>query len=241
MAAGLGYKEFTTGDVLTAADANGYLASQVVMVFASAAARTSAIASPQEGMISYLKDTNSTEYYSGSAWVAIGAAAGGGMTVLASGTLSGSALDLTSINQTYTNLVLEITDANWNTSNDYLKIRFNNLSTSIYTSVAQGTNDRGGAASFYGAGDVDRFIVWGGVTLLRTGKNSLYLTIPSYTQTKGRRNMFGTLIAQNSTPNDTLVYWNGYSTDTAAISRITFSTQDGHTFNSGSYTLWGVK
>jgi hypothetical protein len=74
MAAGLGYKEFTTGDVLTAADANGYLASQVVMVFASAAARTSAIASPQEGMISYLKDTNSTEYYSGSAWVAVGSA-----------------------------------------------------------------------------------------------------------------------------------------------------------------------
>lgn len=72
MAAGLGYKEFATGDILTAADANGYLASQVVMVFASAAARTSAITSPQEGMISYLKDTNSTEYYSGSAWVAIG-------------------------------------------------------------------------------------------------------------------------------------------------------------------------
>jgi hypothetical protein len=78
MAAGLGFKEFTTGDVLTAADANGYLASQVVMVFASAAARTSAIASPQEGMISYLKDTNSTEYYSGSAWAAIGGGGGGG-------------------------------------------------------------------------------------------------------------------------------------------------------------------
>jgi hypothetical protein len=72
MAAGLGYKEFSTGDVLTAADANGYLASQVVMVFASAAARTSAIASPQEGMISYLKDTNATQYYSGSAWVGVG-------------------------------------------------------------------------------------------------------------------------------------------------------------------------
>ena len=72
MAAGLGYIEFTTGDVLTAAQANGYLASQVVMVFASSAARTSAIASPQEGMFSYLKDTNATEYYSGSAWVAIG-------------------------------------------------------------------------------------------------------------------------------------------------------------------------
>jgi hypothetical protein len=47
------------------------------MVFASSAARTSAIASPQEGMFSYLKDTNATEYYSGSAWVAIG---GGGLS-----------------------------------------------------------------------------------------------------------------------------------------------------------------
>jgi len=74
MAAGLGYIEFNTGDVLTAAQANGYLASQVVMVFADAAARTSAIASPQEGMISYLKDTNATQYYSGSAWVSIGGA-----------------------------------------------------------------------------------------------------------------------------------------------------------------------
>ena len=71
MAAGLGYKEFTTGDVLTAADANGYLASQVVMVFASAAARTSAIASPQEGMISFRKDADAMEYYSGAAWVAV--------------------------------------------------------------------------------------------------------------------------------------------------------------------------
>jgi hypothetical protein len=85
MAAGLGYKEFSTGDVLTAADANGYLASQVVMVFASAAARTSAIASPQEGMISYLKDTNSTEYYSGSAWVAIGGGGSAGALVYVGG------------------------------------------------------------------------------------------------------------------------------------------------------------
>ena len=92
MAAGLGFKEFTTGDVLTAADANGYLASQVVMVFADAAARTSAIASPQEGMISYLKDTNSTEYYSGSAWAAIGGTpAAAGMTLITSQALSATA------------------------------------------------------------------------------------------------------------------------------------------------------
>ena len=71
MAAGLGFKTFNTGDVLSAADVNGYL-MQGVLVFANAAARTAAITSPQEGQVSFLKDTNSTEYYSGSAWVAIG-------------------------------------------------------------------------------------------------------------------------------------------------------------------------
>jgi len=71
MAAGLGFKTFTTGEVLTAADTNGYL-MQGILVFASAAARDSAITSPQEGQACYLKDTNQVLTYSGSAWVAVG-------------------------------------------------------------------------------------------------------------------------------------------------------------------------
>ena len=73
MGAGLGFKTFVTGDVLTATDTNGYL-MQGVWVFADAAARTAAVTSPQEGNMSFLKDTNSTEYYSGSAWVAVAGA-----------------------------------------------------------------------------------------------------------------------------------------------------------------------
>jgi hypothetical protein len=68
MAAGLGFKTFATGDVLSAGDTNGYL-MQGVLVFADAAARTSAITSPQEGQTSYLKDTDVIQVYSGSAWV----------------------------------------------------------------------------------------------------------------------------------------------------------------------------
>jgi hypothetical protein len=68
MAAGQGFKTFTTGEVLTAGDVNGYL-MQGVLVFASSAARSAAITSPQEGQYSYLKDTNATEYYDGSAWI----------------------------------------------------------------------------------------------------------------------------------------------------------------------------
>jgi len=72
MAAGLGFKTFLTGDVLTASDVNGYL-MQGILVFASEAARNSAITSPQEGQFAYTKDNNSLWYYTGSAWVASGA------------------------------------------------------------------------------------------------------------------------------------------------------------------------
>jgi hypothetical protein len=71
MAAGLGFKTFTTGEVLSAGDTNGYL-MQGVLVFASAAARDAAITSPQEGQACYLKDTDAVMTYSGSAWVAVG-------------------------------------------------------------------------------------------------------------------------------------------------------------------------
>jgi hypothetical protein len=67
MAAGLGFKDFQTGEVLTAADVDGYL-MQGVWVFASATARDAAVTSPQEGNFAYLKDTNVTTYYTGSAW-----------------------------------------------------------------------------------------------------------------------------------------------------------------------------
>lgn len=67
MAAGAGFKTFNTGDVLSAADVNTYL-MQGVWVFASAAARDAAVTSPQEGNFAYLKDTNVTTYYTGSAW-----------------------------------------------------------------------------------------------------------------------------------------------------------------------------
>ena len=72
MAAGLGFKTFTTGEVLTSADTNGYL-MQGVLVFADAAARDAAITSPQEGQFAFTKDDNSLFYYSGAAWVASGA------------------------------------------------------------------------------------------------------------------------------------------------------------------------
>ena len=81
--AGAGYKLFATGDVLTAAQVNTYLMQQTVMVFASSAARSTAISGVlAEGMVSYLQDTNTLEVYDGSAWVG----ATGDITGLTAGT-----------------------------------------------------------------------------------------------------------------------------------------------------------
>lgn len=64
---GLGRKVWAAGDVLAAADVNGYLMDQAVMVFAGTAARSSAIGTPTAGMVSYLTDTSTLQVY-GTAW-----------------------------------------------------------------------------------------------------------------------------------------------------------------------------
>lgn len=70
--AGLGRKTFTAGEVLTAANVQGYLMDQAVMVFDDSTARSSAIGTPTEGMVTYLKDSNALNYYDGSAWQVVG-------------------------------------------------------------------------------------------------------------------------------------------------------------------------
>jgi len=74
--AGLGRKVFTAGEVLTAADVNGYLMDQAVQVYAGTAARGSALGtSVSEGQVTYRTDDNALEVYDGSAWVEVGAGA----------------------------------------------------------------------------------------------------------------------------------------------------------------------
>jgi len=72
MAAGQGFKTFTTGEVLTAGDVNGYL-MQGINVFTNATARDAAITAPAEGQFAFTKDNNSLWYYDGAGWVASGA------------------------------------------------------------------------------------------------------------------------------------------------------------------------
>jgi hypothetical protein len=62
---------FTAGEILTAANMND-LSDATVMVFDDSAARGSAIPTPSEGMVTYLKDTNQVQAFNGSAFASLG-------------------------------------------------------------------------------------------------------------------------------------------------------------------------
>lgn len=62
-------KQWQSNEVLLAAEVNSYLMDQAVVVFSDAANRTSAIPSPQEGMVTYLESDDRLHVWNGSAWV----------------------------------------------------------------------------------------------------------------------------------------------------------------------------
>lgn len=65
-----GRKVFQAGEVLAASDMNSTV-DQTVMVFDDSTARDTAIPSPTEGMIVYLKDTNAVLKYDDTDWVSV--------------------------------------------------------------------------------------------------------------------------------------------------------------------------
>lgn len=68
---GDGFRVFTTGEIVTAAQANGYWMEQVVAKFADATARDAAITAPEEGMHAWVAANKALYRYQGGAWVFI--------------------------------------------------------------------------------------------------------------------------------------------------------------------------
>lgn len=66
----MSFKTFTAGEILSAGDVNEYL-MQGVFVFTNSSARSTAITSPTNGMVTYLTGTSSLEVYNGTAWVSL--------------------------------------------------------------------------------------------------------------------------------------------------------------------------
>jgi len=140
MAAGLGFKTFATGDVLSAGDVNGYL-MQGVLVFATAAARDSAIASPQAGQTVYLKDSNTIVSYSGSAWVTKSAGAGSGLTFITAQTIGSGVSSVTissAFSSTYDNYLVTISGGTASTSGG-LRLQLGSTTSGYYSFLVYGS------------------------------------------------------------------------------------------------------
>jgi len=307
MAAGLGFKTFTTGEVLTAGDVNGYL-MQGINVFANATARDAAITSPQEGQFAFTKDNNSLWYYDGAAWVASGAtgdiegvtagvgisgggtsgtvtitnsmataidakgdlipgtgadtfarlavgandtvltadsttatglkwaaASGGGLTVLASGSLPSGTLSLTSINSTYVDLKLVIRAFRTGDNGDFFRMRFNNDTGGSYATTSaynQNPISIGNTQmNIFGIGQNNTIATGFSVTdIFNYANTTVYKTGRSYTMVNNQDSVDNVGLSQVAH------FWD----DTAAINRIDVYPFSG-TFATGTYTLYGVK
>jgi hypothetical protein len=72
-----GHKTWAIGEEVIQTDLQGFLADQIVAVFATAAARTAGWASPPVGAVTYLQDQARYESWNGTAWVDLSVASKG--------------------------------------------------------------------------------------------------------------------------------------------------------------------
>lgn len=238
MAAGLGFKTFATGDVLSAGDTNGYL-MQGVLVFASAAARDAAITSPQEGQFAYLKDTDVTTYYTGSAWTNLVSGSSGGLTLLSTTSLTGSSVTVSSISGSYKSLQVVIKGLYCSINDDGVFVRFNSDTGSKY----QYANYRVITSTVSGGSNVtgtrlENFFATNPTTATASKMGSAILNLYRYTDTDTVQGDWWSIAASDTS---VLAAQQGqFSYDcTAAITSITIAPYTAN-FSGGTMYIYGV-
>jgi hypothetical protein len=162
-------------------------------------------------------------------------AAAGGMTSIATGSLSGASTSITSIAGTYKNLQL-IISAPAATSNFNLRIQFNtdtggNYRHSLFSNLATSITNQAGGTSALITPD----------TLLSNGAvYGFALVVDDYASSSHWKHFVFNGNANTNTPTPFVTMGVGGWASTSAITSIQILTSAG-TFNGGTYTLYGVK
>ena len=168
------------------------------------------------------------------AWSTISA---GGMTTLASGSLTGATLDLTSISGSYKSLQLVMRNVSTN-ADSALSIRINNDSTTNYRnqSIFNGTVTNYNTTGEIYITDINTFIDQSSI------QGMFVIDFPDYASVSAH-NLTYSAGYVNSTSGATVSNY-GFCyyrpTTNAAISRITIRNASSNTFDNGTYTLYGV-
>lgn len=167
-------------------------------------------------------------------WISV---ASGGMTVLASGSLSGASLDLTSISGSYVDLVLVLLGYAPATNTGYGQVRFNNDSNTRYT---QTDNNNVGAFNTFGATRID---MSDGMSNTATTQSSV-IHIQNYANTSiWKRCTTDTIYTSTADGANTKwrrSFYYGLYNQSTAISQVTI-TPSGGFVSQGTYVLYGVK
>jgi hypothetical protein len=165
--------------------------------------------------------------------------ASGGMTVLASGSLSGSSLALTSISSSYKNLQLVLRDVVLSTTGP---LRFTTNSNTSYDSFGFDSY-----ATYFtnvqNMGD-QNYILLNRYDMYTTDVNTpILINVYDYASTTAYKLIDTFLFCKNDRPAqsnpDNLVKKFGVSKDTAAVTSVTLVSGNGN-FSSGTYILYGV-
>ena len=163
-------------------------------------------------------------------------AGGGGWTSLASGSLSGSALTLTSISQSYKNLRLIIRDAQFSNSTEP-GIRMNGVTSNAYSRVAIMNDNNTGIVS--GQGATNQIYTTYNTPLTNSSYGIWVIDFPDYSNTLTQKVVtcqarYISAAAGNAAENCWAV---GSLNSTSAITQIDF--RHTVTFTAGTYILYG--
>jgi len=205
-----GRKVFTSGEILTSADVNSFLMDQSVMVFADSSARSSAIPSPSEGMVTFREDQDVVEVYDGAAFKTVGGLVAV-ESALKTDTFSASVAAGGNVAVTDLSITHEVSDP------------ANKLIISAFFGNAASTNGRGavGLAVHDGSGLINvgdslgsrTEVSAGGIT--NNASNSFVVTMPAVTfiYTPGSGSKTYTVRAQNISGTTQTVYINRNQND----------------------------
>lgn len=169
----------------------------------------------------------------GLAWATPGG--GGGMTSIASGSLSGSGLSLTSISGSYKNLQLVLRDAQVSATTDW-RFKINNNGGSIYERlylVQTGNTFNNGCES----GSTSITMTYNNPAT--TSATSTVINVFDYAKTTSLKQFnLQTAYTYHPSGQQQMLIW-GDARDANAVTRLDI-TLDSGTFSSGTYTLYGV-
>lgn len=162
---------------------------------------------------------------------------GGGMTVIASGSLSGSALSLTSISGSYKNLQLVLRNATPSTNTDW-RCKINNNTSAIYGRILMLSPGSGTFTSAAGVNMTDFAINYNNPSA--TSGATLIMNFPDYANTTAKKMLDFTMTYEGhaSSNEDTILGVVSANTN-SAITQFDLALFTGN-FTAGTYILYGV-